>query len=692
MMWSIACVVAFVGFVRSQCWQNTPCTGPKEAAFSGPWEQNIFAPSTRTVQPLNVLTWPNLTGQPLSATETLSANGSLLTYDFGKEVGGLVSLDWNSTVSGTLGLAFSEAKNYVGYLSDSSNGAFKGPDGYLSTPLTPGTGTYEMPVAQLRGGFRCMTVFLLTNDNSSTTSVSLSNVMTVLDFQPTWPDLTAYSGYFHSSSDLLNRIWYAGAYTLQSNTVPTNTGRQVPFLTSGWANNASMGPGDITIVDGAKRDRAVWPGDMGVAVPSAFVSLGDLEAVKNALQVMYNTQNQTTGAFAESGPPLSQLGSDTYHMWSMIGTYNYVLYTNDTAWLEQVWPGYLKAMAFMLGKVQSEEDLLNVTGLRDWARKGQGGTNAEANIILHRTLVTGSYLASWLPMPDADLASTWTTDADNLASSIQSNLFDPVAGSFRDNTTSLGSMLHPQDANGLSLLYLTSALTANQTTSIASALEDEWTPIGPVAPELPDNISPFISSFELQGRLAVNDTASAMKLLQDLWGFIVNNPNSTQSTLLEGYLANGSFGYRNYQGYAYDESYVSHAHGWSAGPTSALTNYVLGLDVASPAGGEWSFAPRVNGSGLDFVEGGFSTGLGKFQAGWNTSDLGVTMWWNVPVGTMGKAVLPLNAADDRSFRASVNGLKIKEGDGGTESGSTAFGGKWISVSVEGGIGNSSVLW
>jgi len=145
----------------------------------------------------------------------------------------------------------------------------------------------------------------------------------------------------------------------------------VPTLSYGWANNATMGPGDTIIVDGAKRDRAVWPGDMGIAVPSAFFSVGDLASVKNALQVMYNTQNNKTGAFAESGPPLSQLGSDTYHMWSQIGTYNYVLYTNDTEFLELNWDKYQLAMGFVLGKVDGS-GLLNVTGIRDWARVIQG--------------------------------------------------------------------------------------------------------------------------------------------------------------------------------------------------------------------------------------------------------------------------------------------------------------------------------
>ncbi|KAL9054478.1 MAG: hypothetical protein Q9162_004124 [Coniocarpon cinnabarinum] len=677
--------------VQGQCWEGTACTGPQQAAFDGPWNDNIFADSTRSSTPVSVLTWPDLSSQPVENVETLTSNGSLLTYDFGKEVGGIISLDWNSTTTGSLGIAFSEAKNYVGYNSDSSNGAFKGPDGYLSAPLTPSSGTYTMPSAQLRGGFRYMTVFLLTNDTSASPSVSISNVTALNDFQPTWSNLKAYQGYFHSSSDLLNRIWYAGAYTLQSNIVPPDTGRQVPFLTTGWANNASMGPGDQTIVDGAKRDRAVWPGDMGVAVPSTFVSLGDLDAVRNALQVMYDTQNKTTGAFAESGPPLSQTGSDTYHMWSMIGTYNYVLYTNDTAWLEQNWAGYKAAMDFILGKVLPDLGLLNVTGTRDWARRGQGGTNTEANMILYRTLITGASLAEWFPTPNATLSASWTSQASSLATAAQSQLYDTAAGAFQDNTTALGATLNPQDANGLSLLFFPQS--SNQSTSIATVLQRNWTPIGPVAPELPDNISPFISSFELQGRLHINDTANAMTLLNDTWGFIINNPNSTESTLLEGYLANGSFGYRNYQGYSYDSSYVSHAHGWSSGPTSALTNYILGLDVTAPAGKEWSLAPRVEGSGLSFVEGGFVTSLGKFQAGWNaTDDGGVEVWWSVPETTNGVVTVPMGCVN-ATVRLSSDGEEAKEvrdGDKGVNTGLTVGRSAWMSVSMGGGAGHVTV--
>jgi hypothetical protein len=271
------------------CWRNTTCSGPLDSSFPGAWEEYIYAPAERTVQPKSILSVS--TGEVISAypgTSLLAGNGSILVFDFGYEVGGIVTVDYNSTGAGSLGLAFTEAKTYIGEWSDSSNGKFKGPDGALYGNVTQaGTGSYTMPDEKLRGGFRYLTLFWVTN---TTAAIDVTDINLEIGFQPTWSNLRAYQGYFHSNDELLNRIWYGGAYTLQTNAVPVNTGRQVPMLTDGWANNGTLGPGDTIIVDGAKRDRAVWPGDMGVAVPSTFVSIGDLDSVKNALQVMYNYQ------------------------------------------------------------------------------------------------------------------------------------------------------------------------------------------------------------------------------------------------------------------------------------------------------------------------------------------------------------------------------------------------------------------
>ena len=319
----------------------------------------------------------------------------------------------------------------------------------------------------------------------------------------------------------------------------------------------------------------------------------------------------------------------------MIGTYNYLLYTNDTAFLAQNWDQYQYAMQYVYGKVLQPLGLLNVTGLRDWARQATGGNSSEPNMILYRTLITGADLAIW--SGNASLASTYSSRATALAANINAHLYDSSYGAFVDNTT---TNLHPQDANSMALLFGVVSNTSSIAQSISTRLTDNWRALGAEAPELPNNISPFISSFEIQGHLVVGQTARALELIRRSWGWYLNHPNGTASTVIEGYLTNGSFAYRNYRGYDYDAAYVSHAHGWSAGPTSALTNYILGLEVTGRVGSTWKLAPQFGD--LTSVEGGFVTSLGKFQASWQVLGGGreYELEWSVPEGTVGVVTLP----------------------------------------------------
>ncbi|THX76871.1 Six-hairpin glycosidase [Aureobasidium pullulans] len=641
------------------CWENLTCTGPLDAAFPGEWSTNIFAPSSRTVAPTSILSLANtsvISAWPGPAH--IAGNGSALVFDFGKEVGGLATITYTAQGSGALGLAFSEAKNYIGLWSDSSNGKFApgGGDGAIYDNFTAaGNHTYTMDKAHLRGGFRYLTLFLITNETSST--IDINTISLEIGFQPTWSNLQAYQGYFHSSDHDLNKIWYSGAYTLQTNAVPVDTGRWVPTLAVGWANNGSLSNGTTVIVDGAKRDRAVWPGDMGVAVPATFVSIGDLDSVANALQTMYDHQNRD-GSFPEAGPPLLQQSSDTYHMWSMIGTYNYVLYTNNTAFLSKNWDRYLHAMEFIYAKVHQPSGLLNVTGIRDWARWQQGFNNSEANMILYHTLQTGADLASWHD-DTTGLADTYRSRAANLSAAINQYCWDAPFGAFKDNATD--TSLHPQDANSMAVYFgvvPASSSLSSRGQSISSRLLENWTPIGAEAPELPNNISPFISSFEIQAHLTIGQTDRALDLIRRTWGWYLHNPNGTGSTVIEGYLTNGSFGYRNSRGYSYDDSYVSHAHGWSAGPTSALTNYIVGLSVTGRLGSTWTLQPQFGD--LEHAQAGFVTSLGKFSAGWNITNGGrsYSLWWNVPAGTIGNVTLP-TLPSGKTGKVSIDGKSFK---------------------------------
>ncbi|KAI0338612.1 Six-hairpin glycosidase [Trametopsis cervina] len=612
-------------------------------APKGPWDQFNYAPSSKTVRPVDIKETQGFfqnaqailgdTGQG-----TLYGNQTWITLDFGKEVGGLISMNINPSASSGLALSFSESPMFISPLtSDDSSypSANMSYDGvlHLENPLPEGHWTQPSP--WLRGGFRYLTIVSTNPD-----PVSISNVTCAISFMPHTENLRDYSGYFYATdpdfhdNDFLTKIWYAGAYTVQTNTVALNSGRAVPFVSSpGWRNNATLGVAGPIIVDGAKRDRAVWPGDMGVAVPTQFVSTNDLLPTRNALSTMFAAIDPRTGALPESGPPLSQTGSDTYHMWTLIGTHNYYLYSGNVQWLQAVWTNYTKAVEFVTNKV-GPSGLMNVTGLRDWARLGGGGINAEGNALLYKVLTGSADLAAHLN--HSALFSMWAANATALKTRFNDVFWLADQGMYRDNDT---TTLCPQDANSMAILYglTTSSDQANQ---VSEGLTRNWNDLGAVAPELPDTISPFIGSLELQAHFASGNDVRAMDLLRREWGYMLYTNLSVQSTLLEGFTANGSLSYRSYRGYNYDPSYTSHAHGWSSGPTSALTFYVLGLQVTSPQGQTWTLQPHT--SGLSRAEGGFETPLGWYGVQWEITERNSTLRITVdtPSGTTGTLVVP----------------------------------------------------
>jgi hypothetical protein len=71
---------------------------------------------------------------------------------------------------------------------------------------------------------------------------------------------------------------------------------------------------------------------MYMAVPGIAVSTYDMAAVRNALDVLYAHQ-YTDDSLPYAGPPMGWNGefSDTYHLHTLLGRYNYVLYSGDVA-------------------------------------------------------------------------------------------------------------------------------------------------------------------------------------------------------------------------------------------------------------------------------------------------------------------------------------------------------------------------
>lgn len=245
----------------------------------------------------------------------------------------------------------------------------------------------------------------------------------------------------------------------------------------------------------------------------------------------------------------------------MIGTYNYVLYSGDLDFIRENWDRYVAAMSFVTNQLDPSLGILNITGyIRDWGRFNVRDTQASAQMLYYRTLITGASLATWIG-DTTGVNTTWLDAAAKLQSAIHSQLWDGDFGAFhdsietRDNTTHL----YPQDGNTLALLFGVVNATADEGQAISSSLTKNWTPIGPEVPELSGEVSTFISSFEIQAHLLAGQTQRALDLIRSSWGWYLNNENGTQSTMIEGYLIDGTFGYRHDAGYGEDYSYTSHS-------------------------------------------------------------------------------------------------------------------------------------
>jgi hypothetical protein len=620
----------------------------------------VLAPSSRTVAPAGVL---RTTGQVSDARgllagrpTRLSGQGSSVVLDFGREVGGLVSLHFagSSDTSQKVGLAFSESSLNVGPSSDASNGG-PGPDGAIDADVS-GPGGYTMPEKSLRGGFRYLTLFL-----ASSGSVDIDHVGLDFTAAPAMADPSAYPNSFTSSDELLNRIWYAGAYTVQMDTIDPHQGRVWGPPASGWDNSATVGVGRSVLVDGAKRDRTAWPGDLGVSVPTDYAAFSDLPTIRDSLTTLYDHQDPATGALPYAGPAVNFPGplSDTYHLWSLVATADYYLYSADKAWLDGIWPAYKRAVAWSTDRIGSN-GLLYVTGSADWARSDQGKDNIAANVLLYRVLSTGAGLAR--AEGDTATAQRYVSQATALKQAINKVLWDPQAGAYKDNSS---STLHPQDGNALAV-WFGATDSEEQARSALAELRGNWLARGAHTPEW-TGIHPFPGSMEVAARFAADDDTDALDLIRREWGYTLNAPIGTGSTFWEGFDDDGSFAYEST-----GKGYTSLAHGWATGPTSALTFDVLGIEPDAPGGTTFHFSPHMGD--LRFARGRLTTPAGPIDAGWKKTTTGVAMTLSAPSGTTARVGVPI--ASDATV--AINGAVAWSGGRATAYGAHADGGRvWL---------------
>jgi hypothetical protein len=213
------------------------------AATQVPFHEYVLAPTSRVISPASIYQTGGNVGNAAALLTTSAAatqnnqstsfaeNRSYVTLDFGKNIAGRVG----STSTPFRGRAtqFSESSMYIStqYCDAVTDGGFDLPQWFNDT--TPGH--YEAGQEFQRGAFRYLTIV-----HNTTGTIDISNVTVYWTTSPEMEDPAAYTGYFHSDSEKLNRVWYAGAYTNQICSADPTTGVALGAPVAGWYYNYTI--------------------------------------------------------------------------------------------------------------------------------------------------------------------------------------------------------------------------------------------------------------------------------------------------------------------------------------------------------------------------------------------------------------------------------------------------------------------
>ena len=615
---------------------------PAAHAAIPPWQSYVEAPRSADITPARVIqisgevTNPQaLAGGGGATTLTYPAGGTAprLVLDYGREVGGRP----HYTVTAASGLpvmksAFSERLANLGASGDVAITADVVQSGDLARfDEYPIAGPETISDPDIQGGERYESITLATPGRVTLSAAGIR-------FSGVMGGPTALRGWFRSSDDLLNRIFYAGVYTLNLNQLQPGTAGDLP----GEVDNADL------MIDGAKRDRLVWSGDLLADGPSVFDTL-DPAYIRDSLALVGSHPasgagllEPAIGLMASPGPlggvcaPYTTISaclawSANYSMVFVPALYEYYLYTGDAAFVRQEWPAVTRELAWDAQQVGA--DGLFATNLADgfdWNVEDPAGELTYDNALYVMALRDGALLAP--AAGDGGAAAGYSARADAVSAAVNARLWNPALNAYGASSAQRGALV--QDGNVLAALsgVASSVRASAALQTVASRLA---TPYGVRATQLPApsgyiaTISPYMGGFELLADFQAGLTTDALAQMRTEWGWMVDHdPGGVDWEKIE---PNGTL-----------TPLDSAAHGWSTGATGALTQYVLGVVPSSAGFATFNVTPHPGN--LAWAQGSVPTPHGAIAVSWRHRGSTFALSVRFPSGTHPHVIPPPGAA------------------------------------------------
>ncbi|MCL3779186.1 hypothetical protein EMN47_02185 [Prolixibacteraceae bacterium JC049] len=346
-----------------------------------------------------------------------------------------------------------------------------------------------------------------------------------------------YKGAFACSDSILTRIWMNSAYTLR------------------------LCMSDF-LLDGIKRDRLPWTGDLAMSMYANAYSFRDPELVRRSLV-----------ALGRAGIKQSDInGIIDYSLWWIIAQDQYQLYYGDLPHLKREWMRIREALKVLNSRCDNNGFLIpkGTWLFIDWVKDEKW---TALQILWWWSQKSAAKLAH--RMGDEKSESYWNRQAADLKVNLKNVAWnkDQEVWLSKNNPNSSVTR-HPN------FLAIVSGLTpVNQAKGIQKLLEGSVAnPVG----------TPYMAGFEMMALARLGNTEYMLNHVNEYWGRMLKQG---ATTFWEAYDASEK-GKAQYA--FYNRPYAkSLCHAWSAGPAVFLPAELLGLKPVADGWKRFSLKPEI---------------------------------------------------------------------------------------------------
>ena len=315
------------------------------------------------------------------------------------------------------------------------------------------------------------------------------------------------------------------------------------------------------LLDGIKRDRLPWAGDLAVSLLGNAYSFGNSQLVRDTLSIL--------GAVSVKVAHINTIVD--YTLWYIINHDLYQLYFADREFLELEYPRISETLDFLL-TLREERGFLRADRPGDWLFIDwvPGEKITALQMLFVMALRAGSRLAR--RMNDSIRSEILENTAAQLVTVVKEKCFDSEKGLF---TVAPDAKEFSRHANLLAV-----------TAGAAEGISTEFIKKALTEKNLPPVGTPYMSVFEAMALSRCNAPWEAVAKVREIWGGMLREG---ASTFWEGFdPAHSGNEHLAFYNRPFGKSLC---HAWSAGPLFLLPQLFLGIEVLEDGWRKFRVAP-----------------------------------------------------------------------------------------------------